>query len=181
MSSPVPPTRNIQNGLNCFAAAYPDRYISFGISGTNMCPVAAGIPPPASCLSSPPSPSPGFCTGRNRSAWMSPIRRSRCGWSAITGISLGFTAPRITRPRISAPCVPSPDLAVVSFADGAQQRGRRSAPAPTGTNRSISRIGRGRDPVVYENGTTFQFGKAHVHSLGEATIIACGIAVHAVF
>src|SRR6476660_7729563 len=34
------------NGLNRFAAAFPDRYISFGISEQNMVSAAAGI---ASC------------------------------------------------------------------------------------------------------------------------------------
>ena len=34
------------NGLNRFAAAHPDRYISFGISEQNMVSVAAGIAQP---------------------------------------------------------------------------------------------------------------------------------------
>jgi transketolase len=41
------------------------------------------------------------------------------------------------------------------------------------------RIGRGRDPVVYDKDTTFTFGKAYEHLQGEElTIIACGMAVH---
>lgn len=42
------------------------------------------------------------------------------------------------------------------------------------------RIGRGRDPQVYEDGHPFEFGKAIVHSRGsDLTLIACGIAVKA--
>jgi len=37
------PISSISNGLNRFAAAYPDRYISFGISEQNMVSAAAGI------------------------------------------------------------------------------------------------------------------------------------------
>ena len=42
------------------------------------------------------------------------------------------------------------------------------------------RIGRGRDPQVYEDGTPFTFGRAIVHSRGsDLNIIACGITLHA--
>ena len=52
--------------------------------------------------------------------------------------------------------------------------------ASAGYDRPIYfRIGRGRDPVVYNSGVSFTFGKAHEHMTGEElTIIACGMAVH---
>lgn len=71
------------------------------------------------------------------------------------------------------------DLTIVSPSDGIQLEAAIRASADW-DQPIYFRIGRGRDPVVYTTGTTFQFGKAHVHGLGEdLTIIACGIAVHA--
>jgi transketolase len=70
------------------------------------------------------------------------------------------------------------DLAVVSPADGAQLEAAIRASA-TYDKPIYFRIGRGRDPVVYDSGISFVFGKAHEHIGGEElTIIACGMAVH---
>lgn len=61
------------NGLNRFAARFPDRYFSFGISEQNMVSAAAGIattgtmPHVATLLPS------SACSPASRFAWMSPI------------------------------------------------------------------------------------------------------------
>ena len=71
------------------------------------------------------------------------------------------------------------DLTIVSPSDGLQLEAAIRASADW-DQPIYFRIGRGRDPVIYEGGTHFTFGKAHVHGFGEdLTIMACGIAVHA--
>ena len=85
------------------------------------------------------------------------------------------TAPRIMRPRTSATMRSIADLTVVSPADGPQFAAAIRASA-TWPQPIYFRIGRGHDPVVYEHGTPFEFGKAIVHRQGdELTIIACGM------
>ncbi|KAG1247907.1 hypothetical protein G6F65_019911 [Rhizopus arrhizus] len=70
-------------------------------------------------------------------------------------------------------------LTVVSPADGPQLASAIKAsvdwPEPI-----YFRIGRGRDPQVYEDGAPIEFGRAIVHSTGrDLNIIACGITLHA--
>ena len=167
------------NGLNRFAAAYPERYISFGISEQNMVSVAAGI---ASC-----GVIPFVATFASFIALLAceQIRMdvAYCAQPVRlighhTGISLGFYGTSHHATEDIATVRSIADLAVVSPADGAQLEAAIRASADY--DRPIYfRIGRGRDPIVYGKDTTFAFGKANEHLQGEElTIIACGMAVH---
>lgn len=167
------------NGLNRFAAAYPDRYISFGISEQNMVSTAAGI---ASC-----GVTPFVATFASFLALLACEQiRMDVAYSAQpvrlvghhTGISLGFYGTSHHATEDIGTMRSIADLAVVSPADGAQLEAVIRASADF--DRPIyMRIGRGRDPVVYGKDTIFTFGRAHEHLQGEElTIIACGMAVH---
>ena len=167
------------NGLNRFAAAYPDRYIAFGISEQNMVSAAAGI---ASC-----GVIPFVATFASFMALLACEQiRMDVAYSAQpvrlighhTGISLGFYGSSHHATEDIATMRSLADLAVVSPADGAQLEAVIRASA--NYDKPIYfRIGRGRDPIVYESGVAFVFGTAHEHITGEElTIIACGMAVH---
>ena len=167
------------NGLNRFAAAYPDRYISFGISEQNMVSTAAGI---ATC-----GVVPFVATFASFLALLACEQiRMDVAYSAQpvrlighhTGISLGFYGTSHHATEDIAIMRSIADIAVVSPADGPQLEAAIRASA--GYDKPIYfRIGRGRDPVVYRDRPEFTFGKAHEHSKGEElTIIACGMAVH---
>jgi transketolase len=167
------------NGLNRFAAAYPDRYISFGISEQNMVSAAAGL---ASC-----GVIPFVATFASFMALLACEQiRMDVAYSAQpvrlighhTGISLGFYGTSHHATEDIATMRSIADLAIVSPADGAQLEAAIRASADC--DRPIYfRIGRGRDPVVYPSSASFAFGKAHEHLIGEElTIIACGMAVH---
>ncbi len=167
------------NGLNRFASVYPDRYISFGISEQNMVSVAAGI---ATC-----GVTPFIATFASFIALLACEQiRMDVAYSAQpvrmighhTGISLGFYGTSHHATEDIATTRSIADLSVVSPADGAQLEAAIRASA--NHDRPIYfRIGRGRDPVVYDKDTPFVFGKAHEHIQGEElTIIACGMAVH---
>lgn len=168
------------NGLNRFAAAYPDRYISFGISEQNMISTAAGIATTGVV--------PFVATFASFLALLAceqvrmdvayggqPVRMI----GHHTGISLGFYGTSHHATEDIGTMRSIADLTIVSPSDGLQLEAAIWASAEW--DRPIYfRIGRGRDPVVYEGGTNFSFGKAHVHGFGEElTIIACGITVHA--
>ncbi|MDQ6434117.1 transketolase C-terminal domain-containing protein [Mesorhizobium sp. LHD-90] len=167
------------NGLNRFAAAYPDRYIAFGISEQNMVSTAAGI---ATCGVVPFVATFASFLGllaceqiRMDVAYgAQPVRLI----GHHTGISLGFYGTSHHATEDIATMRSIADLAVVSPADGLQLEAIIRASA--GFDRPIYfRIGRGRDPVVYAERPSFAFGKAHEHMAGEElTIIACGMAVH---
>lgn len=167
------------NGLNRFAAVHPDRYVSFGISEQNMVSVAAGM---ATC-----GVVPFVATFASFLALLAceQIRMDVAyGGQPVrlvghhTGISLGFygTSHHATEDISTMRAIA--DLTIVSPSDGAQLEAAIRASAEH--DRPIYfRIGRGRDPVVYQGGTEFVFGKAHEHIQGEElTIIACGMAVH---
>lgn len=167
------------NGLNRFAAVHPDRYVSFGISEQNMVSVAAGM---ATC-----GVVPFVATFASFLALLAceQIRMDVAyGGQPVrlvghhTGISLGFygTSHHATEDISTMRAIA--DLTIVSPSDGAQLEAAIRASAEH--DRPIYfRIGRGRDPVVYEDGTEFVFGKATEHLQGEElTIIACGMAVH---
>src|SRR6478752_5270651 len=167
------------NGLNKFASHYPDRYIQFGISEQNMVSAAAGLATTgympfvatfASFLGL-------LCCEQIRmdvAYGGQPVRLI----GHHTGISLGFYGTSHHATEDIATMRSIADLAVVSPADGAQLVAAIRASA--GYDRPIYfRIGRGRDPVVYDSGVSFTFGKAHEHMTGEElTIIACGMPVH---
>lgn len=168
------------NGLNRFAAAYPERYLSFGISEQNMVSTAAGI---ASC-----GVVPFVATFASFLALLTceQIRMdiAYCAQPVRlighhTGISLGFYGTSHHATEDIGTMRSIADLAVVSPADGAQLEAAIRASAAF--DRPVYfRIGRGRDPVVYDKDVSFTFGKAHEHLAGEElTLIACGITVHA--
>jgi transketolase len=167
------------NGLNKFAETYPERYFQFGISEQNMVTAAAGM---ATCGLTPFVATFASFLGllcceqiRMDIAYSAqPVRLI----GHHTGISLGFYGTSHHATEDIATMRSIADLAVVSPSDGAQLVAAIRASAQY--DRPVYfRIGRGRDPVVYKGGTTFEFGKATVHSTGEdLTIIACGMAVH---
>ncbi|KRC84601.1 1-deoxy-D-xylulose-5-phosphate synthase [compost metagenome] len=168
------------NGLNRFAQAYPDRYIQFGISEQNMVSAAAGLATTgvmpfvatfASFLGL-------LCCEQIRmdvAYTKLPVRLI----GHHTGISLGFygTSHHATEDISTMRALAG--LTVVSPADGPQLASAIKAsvdwPEPI-----YFRIGRGRDPQVYEDGAPFEFGRAIVHSTGsDLNIVACGITLHA--
>ncbi|MDF9773551.1 transketolase family protein [Pseudomonas baetica] len=168
------------NGLNKFASQYPERYLQFGISEQNMVTAAAGL---ATCGVMPFVATFASFLGllcceqiRMDVAYSAqPVRLI----GHHTGISLGFYGTSHHATEDIATMRSIADLAVVSPADGAQLVAAIKASA-TYDKPVYLRIGRGRDPIVYEDGVVFEFGKAHEHIEGEElTIIACGITVHA--
>jgi transketolase len=167
------------NGLNKFASEYPERYLQFGISEQNMVTAAAGL---ATCGVMPFVATFASFLGllcceqiRMDVAYSAqPVRLI----GHHTGISLGFYGTSHHATEDIATMRSIADLAVVSPADGPQLVAAIKASA-TYDKPVYFRIGRGRDPIVYEDGVVFEFGKAHEHIEGEElTIIACGITVH---
>jgi len=167
------------NGLNKFASQFPERYIQFGISEQNMVTAAAGL---ATCGVMPFVATFASFLGllcceqiRMDVAYSAqPVRLI----GHHTGISLGFYGTSHHATEDIATMRSIADLAVVSPSDGPQLVAAIKASA-TYDKPVYFRIGRGRDPIIYENGVEFEFGKAHEHIEGEElTIIACGITVH---
>jgi transketolase len=168
------------NGLNKFAGEYPERYLQFGISEQNMVTAAAGL---ATCGVMPFVATFASFLGllcceqiRMDVAYSAqPVRLI----GHHTGISLGFYGTSHHATEDIATMRSIADLAVVSPADGPQLVAAIRASA-TYDKPVYFRIGRGRDPIVYNDDVVFEFGKAHEHIEGEElTIIACGITVHA--
>ena len=167
------------NGLNKFARVYPDRYVQFGISEQNMVTAAAGM---ATCGVVPFVATFASFLGllcceqiRMDVAYSAqPVRLI----GHHTGISLGFYGTSHHATEDIGTMRSIADLDIVSPCDGPQLVAAIKASA--GRDRPIYfRISRGRDPVVYENGATFEFGKAIEHGVGEdLTIFACGVPVH---
>ncbi|MGG2019769.1 transketolase [Pseudomonas sp. AO-1] len=167
------------NGLNKFASRFPERYLQFGISEQNMVTAAAGL---ATCGVMPFVATFASFLGllcceqiRMDVAYSAqPVRLI----GHHTGISLGFYGTSHHATEDIATMRSIADLAVVSPADGPQLVAAIKASA-TYDKPVYFRIGRGRDPIIYEDGIVFEFGKAHEHFQGEElTIIACGITVH---
>lgn len=167
------------NGLNRFAARYPDRYVGFGISEQNMVSVAAGLATTgmmpfvatfASFL--------GLLTCeqiRMDVAYCAqPVRLI----GHHTGISMGFYGTSHHATEDIGTMRSIADLTVVSTADGPQLEAAIIASAEH--DRPIYfRTGRGREPELYPLDSKFIFGKAITHLVGEElTIIACGLPVH---
>jgi transketolase len=167
------------NGLVGFARRYPERFIQFGISEQNMVSAAAGLATTglmpfvatfASFLAL-------LCCEQIRmdvAYCAQPVRL--IGHHA--GISLGFYGTSHHATEDLAIMRSISDLTVVAPADGAQFAAAIRAsvhhPQPI-----YFRIGRGHDPVVYDQDTPFAFGEAITHGIGdEITIIATGSSVH---
>lgn len=166
------------NGLNKFAEKYPDRFIQFGISEQNMVSAAAGIATVgyipfvatfASFLGL-------LCCEQIRmdiAYCRQPVRLI----GHHTGISLGFygTSHHATEDISTMRAIAG--LTVISPADGPQLaaaiRDSVDWPEPI-----YFRIGRGRDPDVYEKNIPYSIGRAVEHSRGkDLTLIACGMPV----
>lgn len=167
------------NGLVKFARAHPDRFIQFGISEQHMVSAAAGLATTGKMpfVATFASFLALLCCEQIRMdvAYCNlPVRLI----GHHTGISLGFygTSHHATEDISTMRAIAN--LTVVSPADGPQLAAAIRAsvqwPQPI-----YFRIGRGRDPQVYDPGTPFEFGKAVCHRAGgDVTIIACGLAVH---
>lgn len=167
------------NGLSLFAQRYPERYIQFGISEQNMVTAAAGLATTghmpfvatfASFLGL-------LCCEQIRmdvAYCNQPVRLV----GHHTGISLGFYGTSHHATEDIATMRSIANLTVVSPADGPQFAAALRA-SVTWPEPIYFRIGRGREPELYEPGTPFAFGKAIEHEQGdELTIIACGMPVH---
>lgn len=167
------------NGLIGFAERYPDRFVQFGIAEQNMVSAAAGmattglIPYVATFASflallccEQIRMDVAFCRQRVRLI------------GHHTGIALGFYGTSHHATEDIAIMRSIAGLTVVSPADGPQfaaaLRASIDYPDPI-----YFRISRGHDPVVYDKGLAFEFGKAIIHGIGtDLTIIATGMAVN---
>ena len=95
-----------------------------------------------------------------------------------TGISLGFYGTSHHATEDLAIMRSIADLTVVAPADSAQLRAAIRA-SVSHAQPIYFRIGRGRDPVVYETVQSIEFGKAIRHANGsDLTLIATGSMVH---
>ena len=167
------------NGLNRFAKRFPDRYIQFGISEQNMVTVAAGLATTgytpfvatfASFLGL-------LCCEQIRMDVAYCAQKVRLV-GHHTGISLGFYGTSHHATEDIGTMRSIADLTVISPADGPQLAAAVKASADW-DQPIYFRIGRGREPDVYEKNRPFVIGKAIEHMVGEElTIIACGLPVH---
>lgn len=167
------------NGLNKFAARFPERYIQFGIAEQNMVTAAAGLATTgyvpfvatfASFLGL-------LCCEQIRMDVAYCAQKVRLV-GHHTGISLGFYGTSHHATEDIATMRAIANLTVISPSDGHQLAAaiRASADWPEPI---YFRIGRGRDPDIYTKGETFVIGKAIEHFQGEElTIIGCGLPVH---
>ena len=149
------------NGLNKFAAAYPDRYIQFGISEQNMVTAAAGM---ATCGLVPFVATFASFLGllcceqiRMDVAYSAqPVRLI----GHHTGISLGFYGTSHHATEDIGTMRSIADLDIVSPCDGPQLVAAIKASA-TRDRPIYFRISRGRDPVVYESDAPFRLRQRH--------------------
>jgi transketolase len=167
------------NGLSRFAQVHPDRFVQFGIAEQNMVSAAAGM--------AAVGMKPFVATFASFLALLCCEQiRMDVAYSALpvrlighhAGISLGFYGTSHHATEDLAIMRSIANLTVVAPADGAQLKAaiRASAHHPEPI---YFRIQRGRDPVVYDEGTDFTFGKAILHGAGtDLTIIATGSTVH---
>jgi transketolase len=167
------------NGLARFAQRFPERYIQFGISEQNMVTAAAGM--------ATVGYTPFVATFASFLALLccEQIRMdvAYCGLPVRlvghhAGISLGFYGTSHHATEDLAIMRSIADLTVVAPADGPQLRAAIKASADH-ARPIYFRIGRGREPAVYEEDVSFEFGKAIEHLQGEElTLIATGSTVH---
>jgi transketolase len=167
------------NGLVKFATAHPDRFVQFGISEQNMVSAAAGLATTGHV--------PFVATFASFLALLCCEQiRMDVAYTKLpvrlighhTGIALGFygTSHHATEDISTMRAIAG--LTIVSPADGPQLRAaiRASAGWPEPI---YFRTSRGRDPQVYDDDVTFEFGRGIEHSTGtDLTIIACGTQVH---
>lgn len=167
------------NGLNRFAARYPDRYVSFGISEQNMVSAAAGLATTGMM--------PYVATFASFLGLLTCEQiRMDVAYCALpvrlighhTGIAMGFYGTSHHATEDIGTMRSIADLTIVSPADGPQLEA--AIRASVDHDRPIYfRTGRGREPELYNSKADFVFGKAVEHAQGEeVTIIACGLPVH---
>lgn len=167
------------NGLNRFAARYPDRFIQFGISEQNMVSSAAGLATTGMM--------PFVATFASFIGLLACEQiRMDVAYCALpvrlighhTGIAMGFYGTSHHATEDIGTMRSIADLTIVSPSDGPQFEAAIVASAEH--DRPIYfRTGRGREPDLYSTDTPFVFGKAIEHCCGEElTVIACGLPVH---
>jgi len=164
------------NGLNKFAARFPQRYVQFGISEQNMVSAAAGLATVGHMpfVATFASFIGLLCCEQIRmdvAYCKLPVRLI----GHHTGISMGFygTSHHATEDISTMRAIAG--LTVISPADGPSLEAAIKASADW-PEPIYFRIGRGREPDVYARGTPFAIGKAVEHRQGtDATIIACGL------
>lgn len=167
------------NGLNRFADRYPDRYVQFGISEQNMVSVAAGLAttglvPVVATFASFIGLLACEQVRMDVAYCAQPVRLI----GHHTGISLGFYGTSHHATEDIGTMRSIADLTIVSPSDGPQLRAAIRASADH-DQPIYFRIGRGREPDIYEPNTPFSFGSAIEHRQGsDLTIIACGMPVH---
>ncbi|MDR8730106.1 transketolase family protein [Burkholderia pseudomultivorans] len=166
------------NGLRKFATTHPERFIQFGISEQNMVSAAAGLATTGKMpfVATFASFLGLLCCEQIRmdvAYCKLPVRLI----GHHTGISLGFygTSHHATEDIGTMRSIAG--LTVISPADAPQFKAAIKAsvdwPEPV-----YFRIGRGRDPQIYQEGIEFKIGKAIEHRQGhDVTLIACGMAV----
>lgn len=167
------------NGLNRFAAAYPDRFIQFGISEQNMVSAAAGLATTGMM--------PFVATFASFVGLLACEQiRMDIAYCALpvrlvghhTGISMGFYGTSHHATEDIGTMRSIADLTIVSPAEGPQFEAAIRASADY-DQPIYFRTGRGREPALYDPQQDFVFGKAIEHAQGEeVTIIACGLPVH---
>ncbi len=167
------------NGLVRFAERHPDRFIQFGISEQNMVSAAAGmttvgVMPYVATFASFLAL---LCCEQIRMDVAYCARPVRLiGHHA--GISLGFYGTSHHATEDLAIMRSIADLTVVAPADATQLKAAIKA-SLTHERPIYFRIGRGRDPDVYDALPDFRLGRAIVHGIGaDLTLIACGSMVH---
>ena len=166
------------NGLVRFAAAYPERFIQFGISEQNMVSAAAGLASTGLY--------PYVATFASFLALLACEQiRTDVAYSAFpvrlighhAGIALGFYGTSHHATEDIAIMRSIADLVVIAPADGPQLAAAIKATV-THPQPIYFRIGRGQEPVVYPAEVRFALGKGVVHYEGDAlTVIACGTMV----
>lgn len=167
------------NGLSLFEEHHPDRFVQFGISEQHMVSAAAGM--------ATAGVSPFIATFASFIGLLCVEQiRMDVAYTKLpvrmighhTGFSLGFygTSHHATEDISTTRAIAG--LTVVSPSDGHQLRA--AIRASTDWDEPIYfRIGRGRDPQVYESDVEFVYGRGIEHSAGtDLTFVACGSLVH---
>ncbi len=167
------------NGLVRFQQRHPERFLQFGISEQNMVSAAAGLA--ATGLT------PYVATFASFLALLCCEQiRTDCAYTGLpvrlvghhAGITLGFygTSHHATEDLAAMRAIAG--LAVVAPADAASLAAAlRTTVAHEGP--VYFRIGRGREPRVYEDGVELELGRAIEHSAGaDLTLLATGSMVH---
>lgn len=161
-----------------FAKTFPQRFINAGIAEQNMMGMAAGLASAGKVAFA--STFAIFATGRAFEAVRNSIAYSKMNVKVCAthaGLTVGEDGGSHQSVEDIAIMRSLPNMTVIVPADGvstAQAVGelyKMKGPA-------YLRLGRPAIPVIYDEATPFQIGKARVHGQGrDATIIACGIMV----